>query len=293
MPDKRNEERFLGKRTGIPKSYDPTLLVAVPRIENRREQDIDEMAHLFGGYDVWHAYEKSFLLDNGLPVIGITKIVYPASSPNIVESKSLKLYLNSLNNERMGKSKSEAAKNFQEKAQHDLGKTVGDSVWLKFHDIHTQKGNNEPEGYPTLEDENVAESLTFSGLSQEEILLQTQPLNGTIKWKSHLLRSNCKITLQPDWGTAFIRIEGEKTIPPESILQFIVSMRNENHFHEEIAEMMFKRFYEKIHPGILTIACVYTRRGGVDITPVRSSNLPGEFNALTDPARLTEKIFRQ
>lgn len=293
MPDQRNEERFLGKRVVTPESYDPSLLVSVPRIENRREHGIDEMAHLFEGYDVWHAYETSFLLENGLPVTGITKIVYPASSPNIVESKSLKLYLNSLNNEKLGESKPEAAGNFEEKVRQDLEKTVGDSVWLKFHDIHTRKAKNELEGYQTLEDEDFAESLRFSGLNQKKITLQTEQPSGTIKWKSHLLRSNCKITFQPDWGTAFIRIEGEKTITPESILEFLVSMRNENHFHEEIAEMMFKRFYEKIQPGHLTIACVYTRRGGIDITPVRSNALPGEFDALTDPARLVEKIFRQ
>ncbi len=293
MPDQRNEERFLGKRVGTPESYDPTLLVAVPRIENRREHGIDEMAHLFEGYDVWHAYETSFLLNSGLPVTGITKIVYPASSPNIVESKSLKLYMNSLNNERLGKNKTEAAGNFEEKLQRDLGKIVDDSVWLKFHDIHTQKVKNELEDYPPLEDEDFAGSLTFSGLNQENITLNTQPLNGTIKWKSHLLRSNCKITFQPDWGTAFIKIEGEKSITRESILQFIVSMRNENHFHEEIAEMMFKRFYEKIQPGNLTVACIYTRRGGIDITPIRSNKLPSEFEALIDPTRLVEKIFRQ
>ena len=293
MPDQRNEERFLGKRVDTPKSYDPTLLVAVPRIEKRREHGIDEMAHLFEGYDVWHAYETSFLLENGLPVTGITKIVYPASSPNIVESKSLKLYLNSLNNERLGESKAEATSNFEQRVQKDLEKIVEDSVWLKFHNIHTRKAINELEAYPTLEEENFAERLTFSDLNQEKLTLQTEQLNGTIKWKSHLLRSNCKITFQPDWGTAFIRIEGEKTIIPESILEFIVSMRNENHFHEEIAEMMFKRFYEKIKPGNLTIACVYTRRGGIDITPIRSNNLPGEFDALIDPAILVEKIFRQ
>ncbi|MCF8233065.1 MAG: NADPH-dependent 7-cyano-7-deazaguanine reductase QueF [Bacteroidales bacterium] len=293
MPDQRNEERFLGKRVITPESYDPTLLVAVPRAENRRENGIDEMAYLFEGYDVWHAYETSFLLENGLPVTGITKIVYPASSPNIVESKSLKLYMNSLNNERLGESKTEAISDFEQRVQKDLEKIVEDSVWLKFHDIHTRKAKNELEGYQTLEDEDFAESLTFSGLKQENITLGTQPLNGMIKWKSHLLRSNCKITFQPDWGTAFIRIEGEKTITPKSILEFIVSMRNENHFHEEIAEMMFKRFYEKVQPGNLTIACIYTRRGGIDITPVRSNNLPGEFDALTDPAQLVEKIFRQ
>lgn len=293
MSEPRNEKRFLGKPTGTPKSYDPTLLVPVPRIENRREHGIDEMAVLFGGYDVWHAYETSFLLDNGLPVTGITKIVYPASSPNIVESKSLKLYLNSLNNEKLGKSKSEAARNFEEKVQKDLGKIIEDPVWLKFHTIHTRKAKNELEDYPTLEDEDFAENLSFSALSQEKITLQTKPLNETMKWKSHLLRSNCKITYQPDWGTAFIKIEGKKTISPESILRLIISMRNENHFHEEIAEMMFKRFYEKIQPGNLTIACIYTRRGGIDITPIRSNKLPGEFEALIDPAKLVEKIFRQ
>jgi len=293
MPDKRNEERFLGKRVGTPESYDPTLLVAVPRIENRREHGIDEMAHLFEGYDVWHAYETSFLLENGLPVTGITKIVYPASSPNIVESKSLKLYLNSLNNERLGKTKAEAINHFERKVQEDLGKTVEDTVWLKFHDIHTKKEKNELADYHTLEDEDFTERLTFDGLSQEKITLNTEPLRGTTKWKSHLLRSNCKITFQPDWGTAFIKIEGEKTIPPESILQFIVSMRNENHFHEEISEMMFKQFYETIEPGNLTVACIYTRRGGIDITPIRSNKLPLEFEALTNPSRLLEKVFRQ
>jgi 7-cyano-7-deazaguanine reductase len=110
---------------------------------------------------------------------------------------------------------------------------------------------------------------------------------------THLLRSNCKITHQPDWGSAFIFLEGSVQPTPESLLQYLVSLRHEDHFHEEVCELIYKRLWDSFSPSALMVACLYTRRGGLDICPVRASHTHLLPAALTDINTLSSKLLRQ
>jgi len=115
-------------------------------------------------------------------------------------------------------------------------------------------------------------------------------------WRSAVLRSNCRVTNQPDWGDVYIAIKGEKTVTPESLLQYIVSMRKENHFHEEICECIYKRLYDLVNPDELFVACLYTRRGGIDINPLRASSREVMYkygSGLTDAYTINFKTLRQ
>ena len=114
------------------------------------------------------------------------------------------------------------------------------------------------------------------------------------RYSSHSLRSNCRVTNQPDWSDVFVHIKGDLTVTPESLLQYIVSMRKENHFHEEICECIYKRLYDLLDPEELMVTCLYTRRGGIDINPIRANKEELVYNQLfTDVYNLPRKTMRQ
>lgn len=264
----------MGKRVEYPKSYCPEILVAVPRSLNRGIYGIHEPEALFCGYDAWHAYEAGFILNNGMPVAGMLKIVYPADSPAIVESKSLKLYLGSYNMEATGDTREEGIRNFTRRVAADLSKLLSTEVKVHFF-------GNEPEAglpfdfqdYTLLEEHIAPQDIRFSIYREHPAYLneQVRTQAGELKIASHLLKSNCKITGQPDWGSIYIRLKGESLPAEASVLKYIVSLRNENHFHEEICEMTYKRLYDLFRPEILAVNCLYTRRGGIDICPARAN----------------------
>lgn len=271
------EGTHLGKKSSYPQHYDPSVLVAVPRILNREQYGLSNNNLPFSGYDVWHAYEFSFLLNNGLPVAGLLKIIYPCNNEFLVESKSLKLYLNSFNMDKFGSTVSEGIEKTTTIIKNDLCNLLKCevAVYCFNHSVSTKP--TDFSDYEILEDEANLKSLNLSIYTETPDLLQASNKAGEIKWGSHLLRSNCKITFQPDWGSIFIAMKGDNLPTPESFLAYIVSLRNENHFHEEICEMVFKRLIDKFTPSELTVTCLYTRRGGIDINPVRSlseTNLP-------------------
>ena len=115
--------------------------------------------------------------------------------------------------------------------------------------------------------------MTFDHFNESPDILEVVPSIGRYeRWRSHSLRSNCRVTNQPDWGDVYVHIKGDKAVTPESLLQYIVSMRKENHFHEEICECIYKRLWDLLQPEELFVACLYTRRGGIDINPVRASS---------------------
>ena len=141
-------------------------------------------------------------------------------------------------------------------------------------------------------------NIKFDAYNEDPSLLEVvdaHPLSDT-RYHSSSLRSNCRVTNQPDWGDVFIYIRGQKTITPQSFLQYIVSMRKENHFHEEICECIYKRLYDILQPDELFVTCLYTRRGGIDINPVRASNeliLNSEAMLLLQTNCLVNKTMRQ
>lgn len=289
------EDKLLGKRVDYPKSYCPDILVAVPRRLNREIYRIEKADELFCGYDSWHAYETSFLLGNGMPVIGILKIVYPATSECIVESKSLKLYLASFNMEKLGTSRPEAIAAFVRTVEKDLGVLLETEVQAGFFESIPATEPFDFEEYRTLEEIVAPGNMTFSVYREDPALLTESicEVPGELKVCSHLLKSNCKITNQPDWGSVYIRIRAKRLPGKEALLKYIVSLRNENHFHEEICEMMFKRLTDLFQPEVLSVCCLYTRRGGIDICPARANRPEFLPRHLPNPGILTRKGFRQ
>lgn len=290
------EDQVLGKQVAYPQKYCPEILVAVPRQINREIYGIEEHSNLFIGYDTWHAYEASCLLNNGMPVCGILKIVYSASSPFLVESKSLKLYLASYNMEMMGQTKFEAVNSFCMQVKQDLSQLLHTKVETYFFDNNSSdKPLFDFADYQVLEEKVNPTTFTISTYQENPAFLLENVISkpGELKVCSHLLKSNCKITRQPDWGSIYLHIQGETLPNQDSLLKYIISLRNENHFHEEICEMTFKRLMDFFNPEKLTVTCLYTRRGGIDICPSRS-NMPDNLPTyLINPRLLTQRSFRQ
>lgn len=288
------EDKYLGKITQYPQSYSPEVLVPVPRHLNRENYNIEEHNLPFTGYDVWHAYELSFLTEKGFPVTGILKLVYPVNNPFLVESKSLKLYLNSFNMERYGNTPDEGLNMVLKTIKKDLDKTLQVSVSVHFFQGEESNLHFDFENYEILENTDGIEKTEFKKFREApELLTSEQTSKRQIKVATHLLRSNCKVTHQPDWGSTYIFIKG-KNIPNKiNLLKYIVSIRNENHFHEEVCEMIYKRLLDIFSPEELMVACIYTRRGGIDICPVRASHEKLLPKLLVSADSLTKKLLRQ
>jgi len=272
------ENKLLGKKVNYPSSYCPEILVAVPRSANRITYGITEPNKLFCGYDVWNAYECSFLLDNGLPVSGIIKIIYQCTNEFIVESKSLKLYLGSFNMTKMGNSYNIAIDKYISTLKNDITKLLKTDIQVRFisyKDYRNYSENtldNDFRDYTLLEAKPDIENIKLSCYKENpSYLSQNFSDAGEIKVSSNLLKSNCKITGQPDWGSIYIRIKADKLPNQVNLLKYIVSLRDENHFHEEICEMTYNRLFDTFNPEILMVACRYTRRGGIDINPCRAN----------------------
>ena len=256
-----------------PDEVDPSLLVGVPRHLNRTQYNIHDDSLPFSGYDAWNAYEFSTLLKNGFPVSGWLKFVYPVESEKIVESKSVKLYLNSYNMARLIDSVDDIYV-IENMISTHIASVIGTpdvTVFIEGGDVHT-----EPPiigDFIALERYCDVENIIFNHFNETPDILQV--VNSTRRfdqWRSNSLRSNCRVTNQPDWGDVYIHIKGDKTVTPESLLQYIVSMRKENHFHEEVCECIYKRLWDLLSPDELFVVCLYTRRGGIDINPVRVSD---------------------
>ena len=288
------EAKVLGQQVAYPTDYCPSILVPVPRSLNREMYDIRQPEELFCGYDTWHAYEAGFITRKGLPVCGVLKIVYPSTSKKLVESKSLKLYLNSFNMARLGENVSEGIKLFTQTVQSDLQELLNTSVQVCFHEKLPDRIPFDFEGYTLLEEIPLNQETEFTEYNEAPALLrQTIQPGGEIKVYSNLLRSNCKITKQPDWGTLYVWIKAQQLPSPVSLLKYIVSLRNENHFHEEICEMTYKRLWDLFHPEILSVSCLYTRRGGIDICPSRANRKEYLPSYLHTPEILTRRNLRQ
>lgn len=278
-----------------PDEVDPELLVAVPRHLNRTGYDIKDDDLPFVGMDAWNSYEFSTLLDNGFPISGWLKFVYSSSTPNIVESKSVKLYLNSYNMARLIKSTDDIWM-IEDKITKDLSNAVGGEVevFLRWGDIDTVKpivGD-----FISLEHYCNIAKMEFRDYNEHAGILEVVPSIGRYeRWRSYSLRSNCRVTNQPDWGDVYVHIKGDKAVTPESLLRYIVSMRKENHFHEEIAECIYKRMWDLLQPEELFVACLYTRRGGIDINPVRASDdkVLWKYAAIADVTNFCTKTPRQ
>lgn len=281
--DNSNISVHLGKTSEYKSQYDASLLVREPRSNNRKHLDIQDDALPFYGNDTWNAYEISALTYNGLPVTGIAKIVYSCSSKYIVESKSIKLYFNSFNMTKLGDSATEVRNAIATYAAQDLSQLLETDVYVKiisnYEAICEQTSITDEymlQEYVTLEDAYDAGEVTVYQETPELLQVIDNPRlrgdkNTVHRYHSALLKSNCRVTSQPDWGDVLIHYKGFKTVTPESLLRYIISFRDECHFHEEICETIYKRLQDALQPDELSVICLYARRGGLDINPERVS----------------------
>ena len=278
--DNKNISKHLGQSSQYKSEYDASLLVREPRSSNRKHLGIKEKSLPFIGCDVWNGYEVSALTNNGVPVCGVAKVVYPSDSKYIVESKSMKLYWNTFNMTKMGDTFDKVVKNLEDTASKDLSKYLRTDVRVTVFPTTDTFSNDNPftdKNYKRLEntDEIDAESYYVDVYSETASLLETKHLNSTnkpYKVMSSLLKSNCRVTSQPDWGDVFISLEGTKHPSDKELLKYIISFRDECHFHEEICETIFTRLNNTFEPRSLMVACLYVRRGGWDINPIRTTH---------------------
>ena len=293
--------RHLGKTSNYASQYDQALLVKEPRQSNREHLNLKDDKLPFTGYDVWNAWEVSCLTEKGCPVTAIAKIVYPCDNKYIVESKSLKLYLNSFNMTQFGTSQAEAYELMSDIIERDLSALLGTDVKVYLYRPYDLRGQTNSmfrqEHYDTLEvDTSLMNEIQFDEYNENPALLRTRVINGYLvaqHYHSSLLKSNCRVTHQPDWGDVFIYIKCNQQLCRASLAKYIVSFRDENHFHEEICETIYKRLWDLFHPTELAVTCLYVRRGGIDINPTRVSDI-GLLNLdLIDPDTPFAKTSRQ
>ncbi|RPE64500.1 7-cyano-7-deazaguanine reductase [Tibeticola sediminis] len=268
--DLRPEQSPLGKPARYCDRYDPSLLFPLPRAPKRAEIGITG-APPFGGADLWTAYEVSWLNPRGKPQVAIAHITVPAESTHIVESKSFKLYLNSYNNTRF-----DDAEAVRTRLREDLSAAVWQGGPVRASVGVRLLGPEAFDAQPIHE----LDGLSLDRLDVEcthdtpapELLraaFDEQPVEETLV--SHLLKSNCLVTGQPDWASVQIHYSGPQ-IDQEGLLRYLVSFRNHNEFHEQCVERIFMDLWTRCKPAKLTVYARYTRRGGLDINPWRSSH---------------------
>ena len=252
----------LGRNTTVVDHYAPELLFPIDRSQARRQLGLKEAAPFYGT-DLWHAYEMSWLDADGRPLARVGRFRIPASSRCMVESKSFKLYLNSLNNTRFPDEDRAV-----ETIRSDIGAVVGAEVVLELllPDDPALAGRELPGD--CLDDLAVA----APDAEPRADMLVLRP--GEIKEQccySHLLRSLCPVTGQPDWATVWMRYRG-RPIEPSSLLRYWLAYRRHQEFHEQCVERMFRDVSQRCGPEALSIQALYTRRGGLDINPLRSTD---------------------
>ena len=265
--------KFLGKKVSGSDEYNPDLLVAVPRIENRERYGIIKNNLPFIGFDVWQAYEFSAMTENGLPVTRVMKLKYNCDNDFLVESKSLKLYLNSFNMSRFGATTIDCLQICKKLIEKDLSEKLKTDVRVNFLDNNTSRVEifNRFKNIMDFVDEKNLVIDTFKE-APELIEIENSETEKEYYLTFDSLRSNCRVTHQPDFGDAFIYYKSKKHIKEESLVKYLCSFRSEYHFHEECCEMIFKRLYDMLDKeDELFVCALYTRRGGIDISPVRQS----------------------
>lgn len=263
---------LLGKKVIGSDSYDPTLLVAVPRYENRQQYNIKNNDLPFEGYDIWHSYEFSCLTKNGIPVTRLMKMRYNSNNEYLVESKSLKLFLNSFNMMRFGSDINECLDICKNLIEKDLSEKLQTCVEVNFID-NSVKTTKIFDNFKNLTDSIDEKELKIEKFKESPDLLEVE--KGPAKEYFLMfdsLRSNCRVTHQPDFGDVFIYYKSSKHIKESGLLKYLCSFRSEFHFHEECCEMIYKRLYDLLDENDELFVCaLYTRRGGIDICPLRKS----------------------
>ncbi|WET16162.1 NADPH-dependent 7-cyano-7-deazaguanine reductase QueF [Yersinia intermedia] len=257
-------ELTLGKPTAYRDHYDVTLLQAVPRSMNREPLGLYPDSLPFHGADIWTLYELSWLNSNGLPQVAVGEISLNADSANLIESKSFKLYLNSFNQTLFADWESVRAT-----LQRDLAACAQGDVSVTLYQLHeiTHQPIADFLGECLDQQDIRIDSYEFSADYLQGATTANRVEESLV---SHLLKSNCLITHQPDWGSVQISYSGPQ-INREALLRYLVSFRHHDEFHEQCVERIFNDIMRFCQPETLSVYARYTRRGGLDINPWRSN----------------------
>ncbi len=258
------DDLSLGKQVDYEFEYNPGLLQGVPRSLSRDTLDLANSSLPFDGIDTWTGYELSWLNLKGKPNVAILECHVPITSENLIESKSFKLYLNSFNQTKFA-----SAEDVRQVLQADLSACAGETIEVKLilPEQFTSLQFKEFEG-TLLDNLDVEIEQYFPNTQFLAVAKSGAEVKETLI--SHLLKSNCLITSQPDWASIQIRYEG-KAIEHEGLLKYLISFRQHNEFHEQCVERIYNDIMQHCQPDKLTVCARYTRRGGLDINPFRSN----------------------
>ena len=287
----------LGKKSQGSEKYNPSLLVAIPRCENRKQYNIDGNNLPFDGFDVWHAYEFSALTQNGVPVTRLLKLKYDCKSKFLVESKSLKLYLNSFNMSKFGATVNECLEICKNIIEKDLEEKLKTKIEANFIENSAER-KEIFKNFQNIMNFVDEKTLKVEKFKEAPELLETKETDEEKSYylKFDSLRSNCRVTHQPDFGDLFLYYKSKKHILENSLVKYLSSFRSEFHFHEECCEMIYKRLYDLLdNDDELFVCALYTRRGGIDICPVRRSKnyKPDEVLTLGDVKMFARGSIKQ
>ena len=254
----------LGKSSAYVASYSPEQLFPIPRAPKWAELGLTAESLPYGGVDIWNCYELSWLLPSGKPVVAIGEFSIPADSPNIIESKSFKLYLNSLN-----QSVFESWGALVDVMTRDLSAAAGKPVGVRLRTLDEVA----EEGVPALDGHCIDDldiNIHHYDSPRPDLLSSDPGRQVDERIYSHLLKSNCPVTGQPDWGTVVIEYRGA-ALDHGSLLAYLVSFRQHADFHEQCVERIFLDLQRVLRPERLSVHARYVRRGGLDINPYRST----------------------
>ncbi|WP_320822126.1 NADPH-dependent 7-cyano-7-deazaguanine reductase QueF [Reinekea sp.] len=257
------EQSPLGKNSAYIDSYDAGLLFPIPRLSKRLELGLSNDLP-FTGVDIWNAYELSWLNARGKPQVALAEFTVPAQSANFIESNSFKLYLNSFNQTCF-----ESGERVRECLSQDLSQAAGSTVQVKVVPLH------DAEAHVVFQSD-AAECIDELDIEVDTYVpspdaLRVQDRVVTERLVSHLLKSNCLVTGQPDWGSVYIDYTGPQ-IDRSSLLRYLISFRQHNEFHEQCVERIFVDLKAACRCDQLTVYARYIRRGGLDINPFRTDD---------------------
>ena len=265
--DHAAETSSLGKTVRYGEQYDPGLLFPIPRSRSREALQLGGDALPFHGVDLWNGYELSWLNPRGKPQVALARFDVPAESPNLIESKSFKLYLNGFNQTRMASMQA-----LQACLIDDLSQAAGAKVGVTLFEPQALEG----EPLQLLQGDCI-DTLDiavddFAHPEQQALHCAYRIVDEVLV--SHLLKSNCPVTGQPDWASVQIAYRGRQ-LDREALLRYLIAFRQHNDFHEHCVERIWLDLWRQCQPDALTVYARYTRRGGLDINPWRS-NEPGQ-----------------
>ncbi|PXX97344.1 NADPH-dependent 7-cyano-7-deazaguanine reductase QueF [Halomonas sp. LBP4] len=258
------EHAPLGRESAYPEHYDAGLLYPIARAANRAPLGIDEGALPFVGEDEWHAFEVSWLNARGKPMVAVARFRLPVDSPNLIESKSWKLYLNGFNQTRF-----DSRAGVIDTLVADLSAAAGAPVSVELFDV--DDAVLAPQRLPGESLDDLDIEVSDYTPSADHLRVGEEIVEETLH--SHLLKSNCPVTGQPDWGSVLIRYRGPK-LDREGLLRYLIGYRQHQDFHEHCVEHIFTDLMTRARPERLLVLARYVRRGGLDISPWRGT--PGE-----------------